>query len=390
MKGNRKRKWVIGLGVAGAALVLLVICGFVGWQMLMTHFVHQYHRETCSPIELSAGTIGGYPADYHLDDVPWLATREWYCSANSLAMVAAQHGTDASTARCSFLMGFTYGASEVPGSLVVQFFGEPEAGVAAAAPYLGLERRYYVTDDETLYLDALRYYLSQGYAVRLGLDVAVLYDLNDQLPHSDLLVGYDGTGFYIYETVCLPEFPCEPRHSPPGEEGLWVSDQTLLDAVLGQATMFSYPWRYSLTIFEEGPREDDLRPIWTRNGNLLIGGAQYGPRQGADAIERLAASIEKRGVRADVTEVSPALEAAVYNRRANAAYLREAFAGQADIERATVLFDRAADDYEAVLNTLDDGIADQAEADQIAARLRNAATAERKAGQIFLARGQRE
>jgi hypothetical protein len=388
MKGSQKKKWGIGLGIAGAVLVLLVICGFAGWRMLMTHFVHRYHREACSPIELMTETIGDYPAHYHLDDVPWLATREWYCAANSLAMVAAQHGTEASTAHCNFLMGFTYGASEVPGSVVVQFFGEPEAGLAAAAPYLGLERHYYVTDDEPLYLDALRYYLSQGYAVRLGLDVAVLYDLDEQLPHSDLLVGYDGTGFYIYETVCLPEFPCEPRHLPPGEKGLWVSEQTLLDAVLGQATMFSYPWRYSLTIFEEGPREDNLRPIWTRNGNLLIGGAQYGPRQGADAIEGLAANIEKRGVKADLTEMSPALEAAVYNRRANGAYLRDAFAGQGDIERATMLFDRAADDYEAVLNGLDDGIADQAEAEQIAARLRDAARAEREVGQIFLARGQ--
>jgi hypothetical protein len=388
MKGNRTRKWVLGLGIAGSVLALLVAGGFVGWQMLTTHFVHQYHRETCSPIELSAETIGDYPAHYHLDDVPWLATREWYCSANSLAMIAAQHGTNASTGHCSFLMGFTYGASEVPGSMVVQFFGEPEAGLAAAAPYLGLERRYYVTDDEALYLDALRYYLSQGYAVRLGLDVAVLYDLDDPSPHSDLLVGYDGTGFYIYETVCLPKFPCEPHHLPPGEEGLWVSDQTLLDAVLGQATMFSYPWRYSLTIFEEGPREDDLRPIWTRNGNLLIGGAQYGPRQGADAIEGLAANIEKRGARVDVSEVSAALEAAVFTRHANRAYLGEAFTGQADIERAVVLFSRAADDYEAVLNGLDDGIVDQAEADQVAAWLRDAATAEREVGQIFLARGQ--
>jgi hypothetical protein len=152
--------------------------------------------------------------------------------------------------------------------------------------------------------------------------------------------------------------------------------------------MFSYPWRYSLTIFEEGPREDDLRPIWTRNGNLLIGGAQYGPRQGADAIEGLAANIEKRGARVDVSEVSAALEAAVFTRHANRAYLGEAFTGQADIERAVVLFSRAADDYEAVLNGLDDGIVDQAEADQVAAWLRDAATAEREAGRIFLARGQ--
>jgi hypothetical protein len=369
-------------------MVLLVVGGFVAWRMLMTYFQQRYYREGYAPIELAADDVGGYPARRHLDDVPWIATREWYCQANSLAMVAAQHGIDASTGHCSFLMGFTYGAIEAPGSVGANPFTDPETGFAVAAPYLGLERRYYVTDDETLYLDALRYYLSQGYAVRVGLDVAVLYDLDDQLPHSDLLVGYDETGFYYYETVCLPGVPCEPGRLPSGEEGLWVSDQTLLDAVLGQARMFSYPWRYSLTVFEEGPVEDDLGPIWARNGNSLIGGAQYGPRQGADAIEGLAAMIEKRGVRIDVSEVRWGLEAAVFTRRGNAAYLREAFTGQAGIERAVALFDRAADDYEAVLNAVDDGIADQVEADQIAAWLRDAATAEREAGEIFLARGQ--
>jgi hypothetical protein len=285
-------------------------------------------------------------------------------------------------------MGFTYGAVAVPGSVGVNPFTDPEPGFAVAAPYLGLVRRYYVTDDEGLYLDALRYALSQGYAVRVALDVAVLYDLDGELPHSDLLVGYDETGFTYYETVCFPELPCEPCHLPPGEEGLRMSDQTLLDAVLGQATMFSYPWRYSLTVFEEGPREDDLGPIWTRNGNSLIGGARYGPREGADAIDELAAAIEERGAKIDVCEVTWGLEAAVFTRRANAAYLGEAFAGQADIERAVALIDRAADDYDAALNAIDDGITGQAGANRIAAWLRDAAAAEREAGEIFLARGQ--
>jgi len=387
VKGSRTRKWVRGLGVAGGVLVLLVVGGFVGWRTVMTYFQNRYYREVLAPTELAADRIGDYPAEYHLDDVPWIATREPYCQANSLAMIAVQHGADGSTGRCSFLMGFTYGASEVPGSVGFFPFTDPEPGFAVAAPYLGLMRRYYVTDEETLYLDALRYYVSKGYAVRLGLDVAVLYDLDDQLPHSELLVGYDETGFTYYETVCLPGVPCEPGHLPPGEEGLWVSDEMLLDAVLGQAAMFSYPWRYSLTIFEAGSTEDELGPIWARNGSLLIGGAQYGPLQGADAIDELATVIEKRGARVDVSAVRWGLEAAVWTRRGNAAYLREAFAGQADIKRAVALFERAADDYEAVLSAVDDGIADQAEAEQVAAWLRDAATAEREVGEVFVWRG---
>jgi hypothetical protein len=388
MKPRSRKKWLILVGLVGGTLLMLVVGGIVGWRAVTTQFVQRYHRETCDPIELSATALGDYPASYHQTDVPWIATEEWTCSANSLAMVAAQHGMNVSTAHCSFLMGFTYGASAVPGSIVVQFFGEPEAGLRAAAPYLGLERRYYVTDDEELYLDALRYYVSQGYAARLGLDVAVLYDVGDELPHTDLVVGYDGARFAIYETVCLPEFPCEPRHFPPGEEGLWVAEEKVLAAVLSQARMFSYPWRYSLTIFEAATVTEDLGPIWTRNGKQLAGGAKYGPAQGADAIEGLANSIERRGPRTDVSELLPALGAAVWNRADNAAYLREAFAGQLDIERAAALFERAADDYQAVLTALGDGITDQTEAEQIAQTLRGAAAAERAIGEILVARGE--
>jgi len=387
MDGDRRRKWVRGAAIASATLGLLLVVGLVGWRMLTAHFVQRYHRETCDPMELSGTGIGDNPPSYHLTDVPWIATEQWTCSANSLAMVAAQHGMDVSTAHCNFLMGFTYGASAVPASNAVQFFGEPEAGLRAAAPYLGLERRYYVTDDETLYVDALRYYVSQGYAVRLGLDVAVLYDVGEALPHSDLVVGYDAARFAIYETVCLPDFPCEPRYLPPGAEGLWVAEEKVLAAVLSQARLFSYPWRYSLTIFDAAPVASDLGPIWTRNGNLLIGGADYGPAQGADAIEGLADSIDRRGPRIDVSKLLPPLGAAVWNRADNAAYVSEAFEGQPDIERAAALFERAADDYRAVLTALNDGIADQAEAEYMAQHLRSAAGAEREIGAIFMARG---
>ena len=388
MNRANRTKWRIGLGIAGGILVVLAAGGFLGWRMLVAYFQRQYYRETYAPTELAAGDIGDCPATHRLDDVPWFATAETYCQSNSLQMIAAQKGIQESRAYFDFLMGFTYGAAEVPGEPGFLPFTDPESGFVVAASYLGLVRHYTVTDDETLYLDALRYYLSQGYPVRVALDVAVLYDLERPLPHSEVLVGYDETGFTYYETVCMPGFPCEPGHLPPGAEGLWVSDQKLLQAVLGQARMFSYPWRYSLSIFEAGPVEDDLGPVWARNGRSLIGGARYGPRQGADAIEGLADTIEKRGARVDLSEVYWGLEAAVYTRRSNATYLRSAFASQPDLGRAADLFDQAAEAYAQALAASEDGIADQAEANQVTALLRDAATAEREAGKILLARGQ--
>jgi hypothetical protein len=50
--------------------------------------------------------------------------------------------------------------------------------------------------------------------------------------------------------------------------------------------------------------------------------------------------------------------------------------------------DTGTGNYEQTLASLEDGITDQAEADRIAAWLREAAKAEREAGEIFLTQGQ--
>jgi hypothetical protein len=203
------------------------------------------------------------------------------------------------------------------------------------------------------------------------------------------LVGYDGEGFYYYETVCLPEVPCEPDHLPPGEEGLYATNEELLDAVLGQARLLDYPWNYSLSIFEPGPLEQDLGPIWVRNGQSLVGGSRHGPKQGADVIDGLAEEIERRGTRTNVSEMEPGLATAVFLRRENATYLREAFPGSAELDRAADLFDEAAGYYQAVLDGFEGGVAGSEETTQIASWLHRAAAAERAAGEILVARGQR-
>jgi len=340
-----------------------------------------YYRISYKPLKLSAEAIGDFPPSYQLDDVPWIATKESYCQSNTLQMIVAQKGIEKPRGYLNFLMGFTYGAFEMPAGLGLFPYTDPETGFVVAAPYLGLVRRYYVTNDKSLYLDALRYYLSQGYPVRVGLNACTLRGEECQWPHSELLVGYDEMSFYYYETVMD-----EPRHLPPGEKGIQVPYQTLLEAVQGQAKIFSYPYRYSLTIFEEGPVEEDLGPIWARNGRSLIGGAAY-TYWGAGAIERLAKRVKEWGIELDVSKVRWGIDAAAYTRRDNATYLREAFAGQADIERAADLFDEAAKLYVEALSALEKGIANQAEADGIAGMLSRAAAIEREIGKIFLARG---
>jgi hypothetical protein len=302
-------------------------------------------------------------------------------------MIAAQHGIAHSRRHFDFLMGFTYGVGQIPGGLGFYPGTDPEPGFVIAAPYLGLERRFYVTGDAGLYLDALRYHLSQGYAIRIALDMAVLYGgLDEALPHSNVLVGYDAVDFYYYETVCLPEVPCHPGDRPPGQEGLFVTTDRLLEAVSGQARLFHYPWHYSFSIFVRRPVKEDLGPVWARNGQSLIGGTKYGPPQGADVIDSLAVQIERRFAKVDASEIQPGLATAVYVRRENAIYLRETFPGEVDLEEAARLFDQAADNYQAALAALEAGIVDRTKARELAGWLRQAAAAERGVGEILVAR----
>lgn len=388
MKQKRARKWGIALGIAAGVLALLVAGGLVGYRLLTNYFVDSYYRGAYTPITLAAERIGETSAEHHLADVPWIAATLPVCQSTSLQMIAAQHGIVRPRQYFDFLMGFTYGASSLPGVEFAPFGTDPETGLAVAAPHLGLVRRYYVTDDEALYLRALRYYLAQGYVVRLALDMGALYGAEEFLAHSEVLAGYDASGFYYYETTCIAPATCEAGQRQPGDEGLYVPDERLLDAVRSQARRLSYPWRYALTIFEPGPAEEDLGPVWKQNGQAMLGGAQYGPKMGADAIEALAERIEQRGTRSDVSEIRAAMELAAQFRLDDAAYLREAFPGDPDIEQAAALFDQAVASYQAVRDAVSDGIADQAEASQIAAHLRDAATAEREIGEILLARAQ--
>jgi hypothetical protein len=378
---------IVGLAFVAVIVILMVAGGFLGWRALMRSFVRQYYVDNYDPLPLPAEGMGTYPAEHHLDDMAWISIEEPVCQSTSLQMIAAQRGTDVARSHLDFLMGFSYGATRHPGKLSFYPGTDPEIGFSIAAPYLGLERRYYITDDKARYGDALRYHLSQGYPVRVGLDMALLYGWDDQVPHSEVLVGYDTRGFYYYETVCLPEAPCAAGHRPPGEIGLYVPEEKLFDAVLSQAQLLEYPWRYSLSVFETGVWEQDLRPVWTRNGQSLIGGARYGPPQGADVIKGLADEIQKRAGNLEVVEVRPGLEAAAYLRKENADYLRATFREEADIEEAVRLFEQAAKDYQDVVEILADGIGDQNEANQAAAWLRDAAACEREVGQILIARG---
>ncbi len=103
-----------GLSIALIIIAILAIAGFIGYKVLMSIFIQKYYRDTYLPEPLPEIVAGSYPAAYHLDDVPWIATQAPVCQSNSLQMIAAQHGIAAPRQHLDFLMGFTYGVDPAP------------------------------------------------------------------------------------------------------------------------------------------------------------------------------------------------------------------------------------------------------------------------------------
>jgi hypothetical protein len=340
---------------------------------------------------LDAKQVVDYPAQHHLEDVPWISVREALCQSTALQMIAAHHGIEKPRRHFDFLMGFTYGASYRDDFGFVTAGADPETGLLTAAPLLGFVRRYYFADDATLYVNALRSYLSQGYPIRVPLDMGALYGQAEPVPHNEVLVGYDAGGFYYYEPVSRPPAPSQPGHLPPGDEGLYVADGRLLQAVSGESRLFGYPWRYPLVIFEPGHRSDDLAPVWRQNGQALVGGNRWGQTWGAAAIEHQAAEVERGGEKYDFASLALALEMGAFTRPDNAAYLRETFGDRPDLLQAADRFAEAGQGYQAAQAAIAAGVATRAAARHVADQLRRAAAAERSAGQLFLAQttGQR-
>jgi hypothetical protein len=210
-----KPKWLM---IAGISLAILTVGGIGGWQWLMRYFMRQYYESAYQPLPLPA-VPPRFSGRVSPDRRPWIATDFPTCQSNSLQMIAAQHGVPQPRRYFDFLMGFTYGASELPGVDFAPFGTDPETGMQVASPYVGLERRYYVTSDAAVYRQALRRFLAQGYPVRVALDMGRLYNVKDFIAHSEVLVGYDAQASITTETVCIEPAPCSDRRARGRRKG---------------------------------------------------------------------------------------------------------------------------------------------------------------------------
>ncbi|MBE2252612.1 MAG: hypothetical protein IAE78_23980 [Myxococcus sp.] len=366
--------------VAGAGAVLAVIGVIVGYQLLMSAFIHGYYRAQYAPVAVGEADLGAPPASFRLTDVPWFSEAAPLCQSLSLRMLAAQQGRVEARSTHDFLMGFTWGATAIPRRTGFFPGQDPEVGFLRAAPYLGFTRRYLTTDDPDEYVRALKTSLSKGRAVRVAVDRALLLEERGAVPHSLVLIGYDEAGFEYYEPTCDDAGRCTPEDRAAGAPGLKVTTEQLLLAVESQALVFQYPWRYQLLVLEPSsaavPAPGALLEV---NGLALIGWKSQGPSTGSVAVTDTASAIVKHGKGVVTPELLRGVRVAAVARRDDAVALTGLFPARPELAVAAGLLDDAGKQYALAATALEAN-----ELEQGAQALEQAAALDKLAGEAMV------
>ena len=113
---------------------------------IMRLMMGRYYRGAYLPVEVQA--LSPAPTSARVNGVGWRCVDLPLCQSVALQMIAAVHGADCPRRYFDFLMGFTYGAMYSRATGFLPAGVDPEIGLISAAPCLGLDRRYYVTDDQ--------------------------------------------------------------------------------------------------------------------------------------------------------------------------------------------------------------------------------------------------
>jgi hypothetical protein len=360
----------ITIAVVALALGLFVLSG----PMIGTYFQQQYVKTAYHPEKLETVDIEGAPDAHRIEAVPWISYEKWYCHTTALQMATRAYGIEPSIDELNFLSGFTYGAFSPGDQSTFMDYNDPIAGTDIACRHLGLKARYLTTHNTDDFLAGLRRALSQDQPVVIQLNAALLWEEDGFFPHTELLVGYDPSGFVYFETATVDR-------NLTDADGIQIDKDILLEAVRDLNETFSRPWRYAFIVLEPCEKISDLTDVWRRNGEALVGSIQGPVANGAAAIRRFADQIKEDG-----RITNPwALETLPYTRADNAAFLEERFAEDEDVLKAAELLAKAGAHYQQVSAIAGDGDALSEESvENVLSLLNQGATLEEQAGEIFL------
>lgn len=362
-------------------------------------YVEKYFMEIYQPTQIVVEEKV-YPHTHFIEGLTWYCIEKNYlCQSSTLQMIAAKHGIEKPLDYFSFLLGYTYGAMYVKGAGMFAAYSDPEPGFITASDYLGLERKYLITNNPELLIDNIRYYLSKNRPVRIAWNSAptMKFAIESEYfpvpdnwkepppgafsPHSVVFTGYDSTSFYYYETHGM-DFILT------GEKGIKIDNHSALEAISSFSSRYTLPWTYMMTVFEPGQTTGSIEAIYEQIGEEMIGRVLGPTATGSYALIGLSKGVKKEGINILKSPKKEFFARSIVTlrdiRRDNAVFLEQTFGDKAEILQIAGLLHNSVDNYQGILGVLAKENNTRDDVKSIRRLLELSAETEKEAGNLFL------
>jgi hypothetical protein len=362
-------------------------------------YVEKYFVEIYQPTQIDVEEKV-YPGTHFIEGLTWYCIEKNYlCQSSTLQMIAEKHGIEKPLDYFSFLLGYTYGAMYVKGAGMFAAYSDPEPGFITASNYLGLERKYLVTDNPELLIKNIKYYLSKNYPVRIAWNSAptMKFAIESEYfpvpdnwkepppkafsPHSVVFTGYDSTSFYYYETHGM-DFILT------GEKGIKIDHHSALEAIFSFSSRYNLPWNYMMTVFEPGQTNGSIETIYEQIGEEMIGRVLGPTSTGSFALKGLSKGVKKEGINIFNSPKKEFFARSIVTlrdiRRDNAVFLEQTFSEKAEILQIAGLLHNSVNNYQSIFEILEKENNTRDDVKSIRRLLELSAETEKEAGNLFL------
>lgn len=362
-------------------------------------YIKNYFFEKYQPVPIENVKNYDPPKEHFIADVPWFCYKRNICQSVSFQMIASKYGINQPVDYYSLLLGYTYGATYVKGAGLFMPFSDPEPGFVIASPHLGLRREYLFTDSKEELLNSIRYFISQGYPVRIAWNSAPAMKFAVKSgyfpvpenwkepsekafsPHSVVFVGYDSTAFYYYETQGK-DFVLH------GEKGIRIDEETVSKAILSFSATYKLPWKYMLTVFKADSTVDKSKEIWENVANEVVGRKFGKTSTGSIAIEGLSFGLDYEGTNIAKEPkkgmFKKTLQSLIDMRLSNVVFLEKSYPNENSITKAVQHFRGAINNYKFVLAEFGKDTLTKEDIEKMCNIINKASECENKAGMILL------
>jgi len=328
--------------------------------------------------ELPKTGMDAFPTKALVEGITRISDTRAYCIPTCLRMIADSAGVREPIEYVNWVTGFSYGGLRKGSFSSFMPVSDAMMGLSFGAPYLGLERELYWSDDREHIVRGIKSEIAKGSPVMLMYDYNAIAGEDFFFPHAAVVVGYSESEFIYLE----PGF--SDAYEPDSKAFSAAAIDAFLDGVLTLQRMFTGTAGYSFMVFRPRERLTDYAAVWERDGKELRGMSVpfIDLTMGAKACRALAGEIEATEIPAWGWEkLLPVwFEFGRYSRADNAAFVLGILGSDEGAEAARLLLS-SSESYARIMLAL----ADSANrAVLIPPLLRNIADDEEDLGKEFL------